>query len=415
MTERSGEVIEQAQGLVAWAGEGRKLTQTDRLTLADARYLVEALGTGDRIDPVYHGTVSKTKSSAELGGLSELVEWTKAAGLVRAVKHRLMPVKKHTKTVEDAEALRRALFRGLAAKNFAVAPEYAWRPQTLMEIDYDLGFDIIASILYVHPGALSIPKIAEAVWDTLSPRWVLTDRTAVQLETLRRWNDKDVRTVLERLSWLGSVILSGDTVTLTSLGRGDLARRRGEPEPGAAVLRLRVELLEVDRPEVWRRIDIAPASSLAQLHAAIQAAMGWKDSHPHAFAAADGTEYGPRGAGDELGLTDETSVTVAEALKPGAGLDYTYDFGDGWSHRVSLELAAVAEEGRAYPYCADGAGACPPEDCGSPPGYAELKAVLAGPPSARQAELIEWLDLAGTEFEPSRFDRDLANKQLRVM
>lgn len=349
MEDRFGEIIVQVRGLVAWLGEGRKLTQTDRVTLADARHLVELLGTGDRIDPVYHGTVSKTKSSAELGGLNDLVEWAKAAGLARVVKHRLVPVKKHAKTVADAESLRRALFRGLAAKNFAVAPDYGWRPQTLMEIDYDLGFDTVAGILYIHPGTLSIPKIAEAVWDTLAPRWVLTDRTAVQLETLMRWNDGDVRTVLERLSWLGTAILSGDTVTLTSLGRRDLARRRGEPEPGEAVLRLRVELFEVDRPEVWRRIDIAPSSSLAQLHTAIQAAMGWKDSHLHVFAAADG------------------------------------------------------------------AGACPPEDCGGPPGYAELKKVLAGPSSTRKAELIEWLDLTGAEFAPSRFGRDLANKRLRAM
>jgi hypothetical protein len=34
------------------ARAGRKLTQTGRLTMADARRLVERLGTGDVIDPV---------------------------------------------------------------------------------------------------------------------------------------------------------------------------------------------------------------------------------------------------------------------------------------------------------------------------------------------------------------------------
>ena len=35
-----------------WLGAGRKLTQTGRIGLADARYLVEFLSTGDQMDPV---------------------------------------------------------------------------------------------------------------------------------------------------------------------------------------------------------------------------------------------------------------------------------------------------------------------------------------------------------------------------
>lgn len=35
------------------------------------------------------------------------------------------------------------------------------------------------------------------------------------------------------------------------------------------------------KPTVWRRIEVAAASSLADLHAAIQVAMGWEDIHLH--------------------------------------------------------------------------------------------------------------------------------------
>ena len=41
----------QIRSFMTWLGEGRKLTQTGRIGLADARHLVEVLGTGDRIDP----------------------------------------------------------------------------------------------------------------------------------------------------------------------------------------------------------------------------------------------------------------------------------------------------------------------------------------------------------------------------
>lgn len=39
----------QVRELVGWIGAGRRLTQTGRVTLADARALVELLGTGDRL------------------------------------------------------------------------------------------------------------------------------------------------------------------------------------------------------------------------------------------------------------------------------------------------------------------------------------------------------------------------------
>lgn len=52
--------------------------------------------------------------------------------------------------------------------------------------------------------------------------------------------------------------------------------------------------------------------------------------------------------------------------------DYLYDFGDGWTHDVE-----VLGPGGDAPGCVDGAGTCPPEDCGGPHGYAELLDALA--------------------------------------
>jgi hypothetical protein len=37
----------QIHSFTTWVGAGRKLTQTGKIGLADARYLVELLGTGD--------------------------------------------------------------------------------------------------------------------------------------------------------------------------------------------------------------------------------------------------------------------------------------------------------------------------------------------------------------------------------
>jgi len=85
----------QIRSLVTWVGSGRRLTQTGRIGLADARHLVELLGTGDTIDRAIGDRVFKTKSSEELAHLTRIVEWAKAARLVRVTGTRLVPVKKN--------------------------------------------------------------------------------------------------------------------------------------------------------------------------------------------------------------------------------------------------------------------------------------------------------------------------------
>jgi hypothetical protein len=66
----------------------------------------------------------------------------------------------------------------------------------------------------------------------------------------------------------------------------------------------------------------------------------------------------------------------------------------------------VAEADKIYPACSAGEGACPPEDCGGPSGFEQLKELLAGPPSPEQDEMLEW---AGDDYDPARFDLAEAN------
>jgi hypothetical protein len=85
----------QIRSFMTWLGDGRKLTQTSRIGMADARHLVELLGTGDTIDPEIGGRVFKTRSSEEFAYLTRIVEWMKAARLIRVTGTRLVPVKKN--------------------------------------------------------------------------------------------------------------------------------------------------------------------------------------------------------------------------------------------------------------------------------------------------------------------------------
>jgi hypothetical protein len=64
-TAASAPALRQVTALTRWVGEGRKLTQTGQLTMADARHLVSLLGTGGEIDPVIGERVFRIETLAD--------------------------------------------------------------------------------------------------------------------------------------------------------------------------------------------------------------------------------------------------------------------------------------------------------------------------------------------------------------
>ena len=119
------ELTGRIRAFLAWVGPGRKLTATGRIGLADARHLVELLGTGDTIDPDIGGRVFKTRSSEDLPHLSRIVAWAKAARLVRVSGTKLVPVKKNAALAERPLDLVLALLEAYPrARQAAVPAEY---------------------------------------------------------------------------------------------------------------------------------------------------------------------------------------------------------------------------------------------------------------------------------------------------
>jgi hypothetical protein len=52
---------------------------------------------------------------------------------------------------------------------------------------------------------------------------------------------------------------------------------------------------------------------------------------------------------------------------------YEYDFIDGWQHDLRLEQILPLDSRRDYPLCIGGQRAAPPEDCGGPWAFLELR------------------------------------------
>jgi hypothetical protein len=145
-----------------------------------------------------------------------------------------------------------------------------------------------------------------------------------------------------------------------------------DPPPASApVYQLKIVLRDCS-PLIWRRLLVPSDTTIAQLHAIVQTAMGWEDVHLHRFWV-HGQEYGIYRDGGIWFDDDPYTVTLADfKLRPGERFLYEYDMGDFWQHDLRLEAMLPRDPRKTYPVCTAGAGDCPPEDCGGPPGYQRL-------------------------------------------
>jgi hypothetical protein len=179
----------------------------------------------------------------------------------------------------------------------------------------------------------------------------------------------------------------------------------GGPE---SVYQLKVTLRGT-RPPVWRRMVVRADTTLFRLHGILQVAMGWTDTHLHQFHA-EGLRFGVVDREMDPGMMSDRGITLFQvAPRIGSRVVYEYDFGDGWTHDISVEKILHGDDSVVTPTCVDGSRACPPEDCGGAHGYAELLDALADPAHERHGELHAWL---GRPFDPDKFDRAIVNKVL---
>src|SRR5437763_9917004 len=138
------------------------------------------------------------------------------------------------------------------------------------------------------------------------------------------------------------------------------------------VYQLRVVLRGVS-PLIWRRLLIRSDSTIADLHASLQLVLGWSDEHLNRFVI-QGREYGIWHDGG-IGFRDNPRhVRLTDlGLRVRERFLYEYDFTDGWQHDVRIEQILPLVSGRHYPACIGGRRAAPPEDCGGPWAFLELR------------------------------------------
>jgi hypothetical protein len=173
----------------------------------------------------------------------------------------------------------------------------------------------------------------------------------------------------------------------------------------ATIARLKITLDDVS-PAILRRVEVPFDIRLDRLHLAVQAAMGWTNSHLYEIRADDVSFSTPDPDADWVGDFLDARKARLDNILEDIGtkkLIYLYDFGDEWEHTIKIDRLADPESGVLYPRLIEVRGRCPPEDCGGPFGYTELLQAIANPKHERHAELTEWI---GDDFNPEADDAE---------
>jgi hypothetical protein len=177
-----------------------------------------------------------------------------------------------------------------------------------------------------------------------------------------------------------------------------------------AIARLKITLDDV-KPVVLRRIEVPRTLRLDRLHLAIQAAMGWTNSHLYEILAC-GVGWGMIDPDGGDGPLDARKARLIDALEDTKTLRYLYDFGDGWEHTIKVERLIDPEPGALYPRLIEVTGRCPPEDVGGPWGYAEFLDAIHDHKHERHAELKEWI---ADDFDPNLVDAQWLTEQVDAL
>lgn len=317
-----------------------------------------------------------------------------------------------------------------------------WRPQVALLVNQRTYVPVFVPLA---PAATLLERAPEAIAAVLRRHGADEPFIAAELDAMSEariapTNDRSVVGVMNEFAFQGeirwqerSTDLEDLSVELAGMPLGPLRSRAGFPDrelavvlgidrsnvvpfphrqstgapatDAATVYQLKVTLSGT-KPSVWRRVLIEGAATLDELHEVIQAAFGWWNYHLYDFEFGR-TRYGIPDPDWDFGppTRDARRTRLAKVAKPGTAFTYTYDFGDNWKHKVTVEKVVPSTSDLELPACTGGRRAGPPEDCGGTWGYAELLEILADPTHHEHAERREWADGWGHgAFDPDRFD-----------
>lgn len=172
-------------------------------------------------------------------------------------------------------------------------------------------------------------------------------------------------------------------------------------------LKLKIQLQHVNKPPMWREVDVPADYDFAQLHEIIQEVTGLDNYHLWQFGVKEYDDSLVIGVCDGPaaieGVTHDASDTYLTQFfqKKGDKLIYEYDFGDDWIFKI--EVKDVIKTSLKFPICRKFKSELNLiEDSGGPWRYMELRELLNNweiiPKKERRKEVDNWNFNSEDEF-----------------
>ena len=458
----AGTVLAQRmEAILRWIGKGRDVTSTGALRLKDIAGAGAAIGlrvTGVREDARNDATLTHVKKMAESPRLMEFWQALEAAELIEigATRAWLAPEGEEFIDDDDQHADRFWTLSNFTSRFIDIAihgAEEGWDPWILQTAAIETAALVVASTdsppevatiqssveqLLGTSGAGEIIDMLLARLNYLAELGIITLDTHVKVvpalvgpladalaEALTDDDDDDIDDeeafnglVDGLLDIAGARPLPNMPAIATGGTRAPAnAKRKGpKKDANAPMYQLKVSIQRTS-PPIWRRLLVRSDVTLGDMHTIIQNSFEWENYHLHAFQVGGrgGDVYGPpdpRPFGQPD--LDENACALGQVLPAeGDSMVYTYDFGDDWEHKITVEQVLPAEPNAPVARCTGGRGRGPAEDSGGPWGWSNVVAAVGDPKHAEYQEYRDWLGLSRSEtFDPRAFDKAAVTEDL---
>ncbi len=175
-------------------------------------------------------------------------------------------------------------------------------------------------------------------------------------------------------------------------------------------------VIKNSKPPIWRRCIIPAGITFSQLSIILNKVMGWSGYHLSEFEfyhlqlqLREDDEIHDFVPLWDFDLLDSSKIYINEYMEQQEWFTYTYDFGDDWQHRVTIENI-IEDYPNNYPQVIKFKGDCPIEDCGGIEGYYECIEVIGDSDNPESNERRAWAESQGYGFT---YDMDEVNEDLK--
>lgn len=175
-------------------------------------------------------------------------------------------------------------------------------------------------------------------------------------------------------------------------------------------------VIKNSKPPIWRRCIIPAGITFSQLSIILNKVMGWSGYHLSEYEfyhlqlqLREDDEINDFVPLWDFDLLDSSKIFINEYMEQQEWFTYTYDFGDDWQHRVTIENI-IEDYPNNYPQVIKFKGDCPIEDCGGIEGYYECIDVIEDSDNPESNERRVWAESQGYGFT---YDMDEVNEDLK--